>query len=93
MVGVCGMGGEHTVTSHNGAFVREPVVYTCGGIGGGMTTDLMHVLLKYCSAVADSGACATGRAEHVCALCAVVKEGALAKEVTVGVYLLGGSPS
>ena len=90
---MCGMGGEHAVTSHNGAFVREPVVYTCGGIGGGMTTDLMHVLLKECSAVADSGACATSRAKHVCTLYAFVKERALAKEVTVGVYLLGGPPS
>jgi hypothetical protein len=57
---VCGMGGEHTVTSHNGAFVREPVMHTCGGIGGGVVTNLVHVLLKYSSAVSYGGACATG---------------------------------
>jgi hypothetical protein len=93
VIDVCGVGGEHAVTSHNGAFVREPVMHTCRGIGGGMATNLVHVLLEHSSAVSYRGACAAGRAKRVSALYAFVEEGALRKEVTVRVDLLGGSPS
>ena len=47
VVHVRGVGWEHAGASHDWAFVGEPYVNAGRGIGGGMTTDSMHVLLEH----------------------------------------------